>query len=585
MKKRYIFILGIFSLFILTFINIDNSYARVWFIDKEDTPATVGNQKPCQLGGYKYTSKDCTAQGKALKDICPTDPTYGKTCACDAKFKYDATNCTGGKSLTGEQCGGKYENCGCNESTYKWSSLTCTSPKQLTGNQCNNNPDGGPNSSLKILYDTCSCPTGYDVCSSDQIGVGTVCNDGKDKFASCSCNTTFMKCDNGGDTGAKSCTDTQGTKYTSCKAACTKTTAICASEIGGVAGDWTIANATEATCSCSTTKKYVIMQNDFAPVTYEYYKEKFKRIKAVKNFGNVKYGDLGGYVESESNLSQEGNSWVGCDSYGCAIVFGEAKVYGNAQVYGGPNGPIGDGDDSYGNVTIVANTAEVYGDAKIYGGSKIYAGKVYGNAIFHGYKHHPSDDRAASATSWAARISIAGEAYGNAQIYAGAGLGGSGSAGSTNNPKIYGNATMGCGITGYGSTTEVLCGRITYLGEVYENATILGNAEVSGSAKVHGSAKLYESAHVQGNAEVYGNAVIGGKGFYVQGDAKVYGSSVVTPKSTNAVVYLCGTAQFSGSVSLTGNAPSSGNTVICKNSYSTGTPAYQATSCSSSSCP
>ena len=41
-------------------------------------------------------------------------------------------------------------------------------------------------------------------------------------------------------------------------------------------------------------------------------------------------GKFGGWIESEKNLSQEGNCWVD----GEAIVFEDAKVSGNAQVYG-----------------------------------------------------------------------------------------------------------------------------------------------------------------------------------------------------------------------------------------------------------
>ena len=37
---------------------------------------------------------------------------------------------------------------------------------------------------------------------------------------------------------------------------------------------------------------------------------KLFRIKALVSFGNVKIGDLGGYIEKEENLSQEGNAWV-----------------------------------------------------------------------------------------------------------------------------------------------------------------------------------------------------------------------------------------------------------------------------------
>lgn len=54
------------------------------------------------------------------------------------------------------------------------------------------------------------------------------------------------------------------------------------------------------------------------------------RIKALKDFGNVKKGELGGYVESEYNLSQIGNCWV----YGNARVYGNAELCGNARVYG-----------------------------------------------------------------------------------------------------------------------------------------------------------------------------------------------------------------------------------------------------------
>lgn len=70
--------------------------------------------------------------------------------------------------------------------------------------------------------------------------------------------------------------------------------------------------------------------------TIEVYGTALHRIKALKDFGNVKKGELGGYVESEHNLSQEGNCWV-CGNakvYGNALVCGNAKVYSNAEVCG-----------------------------------------------------------------------------------------------------------------------------------------------------------------------------------------------------------------------------------------------------------
>ena len=60
-----------------------------------------------------------------------------------------------------------------------------------------------------------------------------------------------------------------------------------------------------------------------------------KRIRAVVEFklkcGIIRKGELGGWIEKESNLS--GNAWV----YENAWVSGNAKVYGNAEVYGNAN--------------------------------------------------------------------------------------------------------------------------------------------------------------------------------------------------------------------------------------------------------
>ena len=58
--------------------------------------------------------------------------------------------------------------------------------------------------------------------------------------------------------------------------------------------------------------------------------KKLCRIKALKDFGDVKKGDKGGFIEDEHNLSHDGNSWV----YDNAKVFDNASVYGNAMVYG-----------------------------------------------------------------------------------------------------------------------------------------------------------------------------------------------------------------------------------------------------------
>lgn len=48
---------------------------------------------------------------------------------------------------------------------------------------------------------------------------------------------------------------------------------------------------------------------------------KLFRIRALIEFGDVKAGDLGGYIEKEENLDHDGNAWV----------TGNARVYGDAD--------------------------------------------------------------------------------------------------------------------------------------------------------------------------------------------------------------------------------------------------------------
>lgn len=58
------------------------------------------------------------------------------------------------------------------------------------------------------------------------------------------------------------------------------------------------------------------------------------RIRALRNFGMVKAGDLGGWIEKEENLSHNGYAWVGGEAQvtGNAYVTGRARVGGNARV-------------------------------------------------------------------------------------------------------------------------------------------------------------------------------------------------------------------------------------------------------------
>lgn len=74
-------------------------------------------------------------------------------------------------------------------------------------------------------------------------------------------------------------------------------------------------------------KKYELTDETLTFVI-SYKKKTLHRIRALTDFGNVKTGQLGGWVESEGNLSQQGLCWVG----GQAKVSGDARVLRDAQV-------------------------------------------------------------------------------------------------------------------------------------------------------------------------------------------------------------------------------------------------------------
>jgi hypothetical protein len=71
------------------------------------------------------------------------------------------------------------------------------------------------------------------------------------------------------------------------------------------------------------------------------------QIQALKDFNDVKKGDLGGWIEKEDNLSQDGDCWV----YEEACVFENARVYGEAWI---------------------SEEARVFGDTYIYEEARVY---------------------------------------------------------------------------------------------------------------------------------------------------------------------------------------------------------------------
>lgn len=109
-------------------------------------------------------------------------------------------------------------------------------------------------------------------------------------------------------------------------------------------------------------------------LTIKYFGKTLYRIEALKNFGDVYVGELGGYVEKEENLSDMGDCWI----------FGDGKVFDNASVY--HDAQVCDNAMIYGNAHVYGNaqvcdTAQVFDNAHVYGNAEIYKfGDVCGDA-------------------------------------------------------------------------------------------------------------------------------------------------------------------------------------------------------------
>ena len=162
--------------------------------------------------------------------------------------------------------------------------------------------------------------------------------------------------------------------------------------------------------------KYEIT-NEMKEYKFKNYSYELYRIRALKDFktvdGNMVHkGDLGGWVNGDkffkySNLSQEGNCWIGKDAIVCfgdiknnALVTDNAvviwsKVLQNAQVSGNAkifdravisnNAKVYDNAQVSGDGMRVAGNAQIYENAFVFNGSgQFYSTEVFGNAKVHG---------------------------------------------------------------------------------------------------------------------------------------------------------------------------------------------------------
>lgn len=179
------------------------------------------------------------------------------------------------------------------------------------------------------------------------------------------------------------------------------------------------------------------------------------RIRALVDLPcGVSAGDLGGYVESESNLSHEGTCWVGIN----ARANGKAMVRDNAIVT---------------DEAIVREQAIIAGDAKISEQACVgHMAKISGQS--HIFGHAMILDRAA--------ISGYAKVFGNALIF--------GDARVWDYAQVHGRASVDEKAQVWGDAN------------VFDTCTVTAQAQVSGRATVHGDILVTGCSVICGDALV-----------------------------------------------------------------------------------
>ncbi len=233
--------------------------------------------------------------------------------------------------------------------------------------------------------------------------------------------------------------------------------------------------------------KYIILHDESKPMPDE---TLVYRIEAVRDFGNVRKGDRGGFVRDGDNLSHDGNCWIEDDavaadfSYvkGNAILSGKAKLTRFAWIAG--NACVTDH-------VLMTDYSSAYDDAFLGG----YARLGEGASVF---------ENGRVQTAWRRGWTMSGRTTvrGHARLIDKAFM--------RDRSFLGGDAVL------------------RKHANLYENARVDGHADIGGRSRIAGTAwatggaTIRDRCHVTGNAIVAGHIVLGGKS-YITGKARLGG--------------------------------------------------------------
>ena len=173
-------------------------------------------------------------------------------------------------------------------------------------------------------------------------------------------------------------------------------------------------------------------------------REKF-RIRALKDFGNVKAGDIGGWVCSYNNLSQEGNCWI----YDNAECLDNARIFDNAMMF---DNAIMFGNSVMYDNAVMLNNSIMYDNSKMFNKAKMFDNSIMCN----------NAEMCGNATMYDSSIM-----YDNSKMF--------------NNSKMYDEARM------------------------YDNAIMFNDSKMFGNSKMYNNAKMFDYAILDKDKLLYGS--------------------------------------------------------------------------------
>ena len=119
-------------------------------------------------------------------------------------------------------------------------------------------------------------------------------------------------------------------------------------------------------------KKYEILMDE--KNTIEWKGHTLHRIRALRDFGDIRKGDIGGFVENENNLSHKGNCWI----YDDAKAMDNSIMYDNSRIC--DKSELHDDSEMY-NYTRMHDISKMYGNSIMYDDSEMYGDSELNNQV------------------------------------------------------------------------------------------------------------------------------------------------------------------------------------------------------------